>query len=115
MDHVTIKKKGLLFDVALTLVRRALAGERLAQAHRGHLYQLAHRSGMPAVAVTLVHWGFAAWGGVCCVLFLLSAPVWKPVWVAAVLPPQFAWWAYVDRRAQRAGLMRPVLRRRVQG
>ena len=54
---------GVLFDVAFTLLRRFLAGESLAQAHRGHLYQLAHRSGMPAVRVTLVHWGFAVWGG----------------------------------------------------
>ncbi len=102
---------GLLFDVALTLLRRALAGERLTQAHRGHLYQLAHRSGMPAVTVTLVHWGFAAFGGVCCLLFLIAAPVWKPLWVAAVLPPQLAWWAYVDRRARRAGLARPLFKR----
>ena len=101
---------GILFDVALTLVRRALAGERLTQAHRGHLYQLAHRSGMPAVTVTLVHWGFATWGALCCLAFLLAAPVWKPVWVAAVLPPQFGWWAYVDRCAQRAGVMRPLFK-----
>ncbi len=101
---------GILFDVALTLVRRALAGERLAQAHRGHLYQLAHRSGMPAVTVTLVHWAFTAWGGLCCLAFLIAAPVWKPIWVLAVLPPQFGWWAYVDRRTQRAGIARPLLK-----
>ena len=103
---------GLLFDAGLTLVRRWLAGERLSQAHRDHLYQLAHRSGMPAVTVTLVHWGFAAWGGVCCVLFLAAAPVWKPVWVLAVLPPQLAWLGYVDRLAARAGIERPCLQRR---
>ena len=103
---------GILFDVALTLVRRALAGERLTQAHRSHLYQLAHRSGVPAITVTLIHWGFAVWGGLCCVGFLLAAPVWKPVWVLAVLPPQLAWWAYVDRRTQRAGVSRPLLRLR---
>ncbi len=57
---------GVLFDVAFTLLRRCLAGERLTQAHRGHLYQLAHRSGLPALQVTLVHWAFAAWGGLCC-------------------------------------------------
>ena len=103
---------GLLFDVALTLVRRALAGERLAQAHRSHLYQLAHRSGLAAVTVTLIHWGFAVWGGICCLMFLLAAPVWKPLWVLAVLPPQFGWWAYVDHRTRRTGLVRPLLRLR---
>ena len=31
----------VLFDVAFTLLRRALAGERLTAPHRGHLYQVA--------------------------------------------------------------------------
>ena len=30
---------GVLFDVAFTLLRRALTGERLTEPHRGHLYQ----------------------------------------------------------------------------
>ncbi len=53
---------GVLFDVGFTLLRRCLAGERLAEAHRGHLYQLAHRSGMPAVRVTLAALGFRGLG-----------------------------------------------------
>src|ERR1019366_5580448 len=57
---------GVLFDVAFTLARRGLEGERVTQAHRGHLYQVAQRSGVPAVAVTLIHWGFAVFGGLCC-------------------------------------------------
>ncbi len=103
---------GVLFDVVFTLLRRFLAGEKLSEAHRSHLYQLAQRSGMKATNVSLVHWGFTTFGGVCCVLFLLGAPEWKPLWVLAVLPPQFAWWAYVDRLTRRAGIMRPVLTRR---
>ncbi len=95
---------GVLFDVAFTLLRRLLAGEKLAQAHRGHLYQLAYRSGMDPVSVTLVHWGFAAWGAGCCALFLLAAPEWKPLWVAMVLPPQLAWLVLVRRWAGRAGI-----------
>ena len=57
---------GVLFDVAFTLVRRALAGERLTAAHRGHLYQVAQRAGIPAPVVAMVHWGFAVFGGLCC-------------------------------------------------
>jgi UDP-GlcNAc:undecaprenyl-phosphate GlcNAc-1-phosphate transferase len=107
---------GVLFDVAFTLLRRLLAGERLAQAHRAHLYQIANRSGMAATRVTLVHWGFALWGGVCCAAFLLAAPAWKPLWVLLVLPPQLVWLAWVDRLAVRAGIERPVLqwRRRMR-
>ena len=35
-----------LFDVAFTFVRRLLSGERITQAHRGHLYQVAARAGI---------------------------------------------------------------------
>ena len=91
---------GVLFDVAFTLVRRAAGGDALMQAHRGRLYQLAQRSGMPAVRVTLVHWGFAVWGGVCCLGLVAAASPWKPVWVLLVAPPQMAWLAWVLRRAR---------------
>ena len=97
---------GMLFDVAFTLVRRLLAGERLTQAHRSHLYQVAHRSGVPAVTVTLVQWSFVVWGGLCCAAFLVSAGWWKPMAVLLVLPPQLAWAAWVVRRARQAGLGR---------
>ena len=97
---------GVLFDVAFTLVRRLLAGDRLTQAHRSHLYQVAHRSGVPAPAVTLVHWAFAAWGGLCCAVFLAATGPAKPLAVLLVLPPQLAWAAWVARRARRSGLGR---------
>ena len=97
---------GVLFDVAFTLLRRAWAGDRLTQAHRSHLYQVAHRSGMSAVAVTLLHWGFAVWGGICCLAFIAAPAPWKPLWVLLVLPPQCAWLAVVVTRARRAGIER---------
>lgn len=97
---------GLLWDVLLTLARRLLAGERLTQPHRGHLYQVAHRSGMPAPLIAAVHWGFAAWGGACCLLFVAAPSAWKPVVVLLVLPPQLAWTAYVVRLSRRAELGR---------
>ncbi len=100
---------GVLFDVAFTLLRRFLAGERLAEAHRSHLYQLAHRSGLLALRVTLIHWGFVAWGTLCCVAFLLAAPAWKPLWVVLVLPPQLLWLAAVSRLTKAAGITRPSL------
>lgn len=100
---------GVLFDVAFTLVRRTLAGERLAQAHRGHLYQLAFRSGMPAIRITLIHWGFAVWGGVCCALFLITTPALKPFCMMLVLPPQIFWVIAVHRCTSRAGLTRTQL------
>ena len=97
---------GVLADVAFTLVRRAMAGERLTAAHRGHLYQVAQRAGMPSVAVALVHWAFAAWGGVCCVIFIAASSAWKPYVPLLTLPPQALWWWLVRRRAIAAGVGR---------
>ena len=94
----------VLFDVVFTVFRRAAAGERLMQAHRGHLYQIAHRSGLSAIRVALLHWGFAAWGGICCIGLLAAAPWWKPVWLLLVIPPQLGWLAWVRRGAVRAGI-----------
>ncbi len=98
---------GVLFDVGFTLARRFLAGERLTQAHRGHLYQIAQRSGVPAVTVTLIHWGFALFGGLCCVMFLqASSGGWKLVALCLTVPPQLAWTWYVVSIAQRHGIGR---------
>ena len=97
---------GVLLDVAFTLVRRTLAGDRLTEAHRSHVYQVAHRSGLAAVRVTLVHWGFALWGGACCLLLLGASSPWKPLAVLLVLPPQLAWLALVARWARQAGIKR---------
>jgi UDP-GlcNAc:undecaprenyl-phosphate/decaprenyl-phosphate GlcNAc-1-phosphate transferase len=103
---VPLLLSGVLFDVGFTLARRVWAGERLTQAHRGHLYQVAQRSGMPAPAVALVHWGFAAFGGLCCVLFLAASGGWKLITLVLAVPPQLAWLWLVTRRARRAGLGR---------
>ena len=90
---------GVLFDVAFTLVRRWHAGERLTAPHRGHLYQVAQRTGIPAVAVTLVHWGFALFGGLCCLAFIAAPSPLKPYVPLATLVPQAVWVVVVVRRA----------------
>jgi len=89
---------GILFDVAFTLARRLLAGDRLVQAHRSHLYQVAQRAGMPAAQVTLVHWAMVLWGGACCL-----TPG-RPV--VLVVVPQLAWLAFVTAKARRVRLGR---------
>jgi UDP-GlcNAc:undecaprenyl-phosphate GlcNAc-1-phosphate transferase len=97
---------GVLFDVAFTLVRRALAGERLTEAHRGHLYQVANRAGMPAPTVAAVQWGFAALGGVVCLVFVQASSEMKAVLPLLLLIPQVAWAFHVAGRARRAGIGR---------
>ena len=51
---------GLLFDAAFTLVRRAMMGERVAAAHRTHLYQMAQRSGLGVRTVAAAYDGCGA-------------------------------------------------------
>src|SRR5262249_54876167 len=94
----------VLFDVGFTLVRRALAGEPLTRPHRGHLYQVAQRSGVPAATVTLVHWGFAAFGGLCCLTFLKVSGNWKLVMLGATMLPQLLWLSFVVRAAHRKAI-----------
>jgi UDP-GlcNAc:undecaprenyl-phosphate GlcNAc-1-phosphate transferase len=97
---------GVLFDVAFTLVRRALAGERVTRAHRGHLYQVVQRAGMDARLVAATHWGFAALGGLVCVAFVSAPSDVKARLPFLLLVPQLAWVGYVVRRARRAGVGR---------
>jgi len=85
---------GVLWDVLFTLARRARAGDRLAQAHRGHLYQLAIRSGMPMPLVTMIYWGFVLWGALACT----AAQPWETVLL--VLLPQLCWTGYICTRAK---------------
>ena len=95
---------GVLFDVAFTLARRVVAGQRITEPHRGHLYQIAHRSGMDPRAVAATHWGFAAFGGVVALGFFAVPSQAKPLLPVLVLLPQLGWLAYVVTRARRAGL-----------
>ena len=97
---------GVLFDVAFTLVRRGVQGEAITQPHRGHLYQVAQRSGVSGVTVTLVHWGFAVFGGACCMLFIAVPSPYKPPVPFITALPQLVWVWFVVRRARMAGLSR---------
>jgi UDP-GlcNAc:undecaprenyl-phosphate/decaprenyl-phosphate GlcNAc-1-phosphate transferase len=103
---VPLLLNGVLYDVAFTLVRRLLAGERVTQAHRGHLYQVASRAGLPAPWVAVMHWGFTLWGGVCCLVFMAAPPELKPLTLLLPFPVQLAWTFYVVRRARAAELGR---------
>ena len=94
---------GILYDVGFTLCRRALAGERLSEAHRGHLYQVAFRTGVPAPMVALLHWGFVLWGGGVSV-FLEYAPGHAASAITLAILPQLLWTGLVLRRSRTARL-----------
>jgi UDP-GlcNAc:undecaprenyl-phosphate GlcNAc-1-phosphate transferase len=97
---------GALYDVAFTLARRLLRGENITQAHRGHLFQVAHRSGMEPWLITLIYWGFTLFGA-CMAWFFLALPTYyKPLAVPLPLIPPIIWTAYVIYRAERAEIGR---------
>jgi len=96
----------ILADVAFTLVRRAVQGARLTQAHRGHLYQVAQRAGMKAAGVSALYWVFSAWGGTCG-LFMgrhLGGACGALAACAAAAVPLLPWAWLVARRAKQAGI-----------
>jgi UDP-GlcNAc:undecaprenyl-phosphate GlcNAc-1-phosphate transferase len=103
---VPLLLSGVLFDVTFTLIRRMFAGENIAQAHHGHLYQVARRSGVDARLVAILHWAFCIIGGLTAIAFLAAPEHLKLP--AAIIPLilQLAWMAYVIHRARRAKLTR---------
>ena len=99
---VPMMLSGALYDVAFTLVRRLLRGENITQAHRGHLFQVAQRSGMDARLITLIYWGFTLFGACAAWCFLAVPSAYKPLMVPVPLIPPVVWTIYVIQRAKRA-------------
>ena len=97
---------GLLFAVVFTLVRRVMARDRLTEAHRSHLYQIAHRSGLPAWLITLAEWSFVLSGAVAAALLEQREPASAAAAIAALGLPQAIWLVVVVRRARRVRLGR---------
>ncbi len=87
---------------AFTLARRVLAGQTITRPHRSFLFHVAHRAGMDPRRIAMLHWGFAAFGGLVSLAFEAAPGIWKVVLPFAVLPPQLAWLGYVALRARRA-------------
>ena len=101
---VPLLLSGVFLDVVFTLVRRAIAGHNLAQAHRGHLYQVAHRAGMDARLIAIVYWGFAIFGGAMVVVFTHLNGNAKIAVAFAPFLPFLVWLGVVDAMAKRAGI-----------
>jgi len=97
----------ILLDVAFTLLRRARAGDRLTEAHRSHLYQIAQRAGVPAARVTALYWVMSVWGALCGVTAgRVAQPVFTALAIAAAALPLLPWGVYSAHKAQQAGITR---------
>ncbi len=95
---------GPLFDVGFTLARRAIEGHSPTRPHRGFLFHVAQRAGVPDLAIAGVHWGFAVFGGLCSLIFLHVSGIFKPLLTIMPVLPQLLWLAYVHHRSVRAGI-----------
>jgi UDP-GlcNAc:undecaprenyl-phosphate GlcNAc-1-phosphate transferase len=95
----------LLFDSGFTLLRRAIAGERVLTPHRGHLFQIAARLGWTSRDLALLHAGFAlAQAGLAIGLLHLPYSLGLIVLAPALLG-QLVWLGYVLRAMRRVGLV----------
>jgi len=103
---VPLLLSGVLYDVTFTLIRRFFAGENIARAHNGHLYQVVRRAGLDARIVALWHWGFVFLGGAAAIGFLVLPSSGKVFVVLVPLGAQFLWTWYVFRRTARADIGR---------
>jgi UDP-GlcNAc:undecaprenyl-phosphate GlcNAc-1-phosphate transferase len=92
----------MLLDVAFTLFRRARQGQRLTEAHRGHLYQVAQRSGVAASAVAASYVGMSGWAAYCGVRWSTGN---DPVWIVFASAPLILWAVFVAVRASQAKLL----------
>ncbi|MEZ5894365.1 MAG: hypothetical protein R3C58_14635 [Parvularculaceae bacterium] len=64
----------LIFDVGWTLVSRFLRGQRLAEAHREHLYQLLMRGGMTHAEVAVLYIGLVCLCAAASIMMLTLPP-----------------------------------------
>lgn len=91
-----------VFDVALTLIRRARRGENLMEAHREHLYQRLNQTGWGHERVLYVNLavfaasGASAWGG-----FMILHPAAPWAGLAAALAVNAVYWRWVLARERR--------------
>lgn len=90
----------LIYDVLFTLVRRWSAGQSLVTAHRGHLYQVLHRSSLPVTTISILEWGLTLWGGAIACLVAPQTHVWGSIsGITLLILPQLVWTAWSVLRA----------------
>lgn len=86
---------GFIYDVTFTLIRRIISKEPFLQAHRSHLYQMAHRCNISAINITFIQWIFCIWGG--SLMYLLPFTSMQNIILAFILLilPQLLWTLFV--------------------
>lgn len=95
-----------IFDTVFTFCRRLLAGEKLTQAHRGHLYQLLNRSGFSHRSVSLLYAGLALAQGLAALWFSNAADDHARLWIFLPFLLGYTLLAFrITHQARRNGLI----------
>jgi len=83
-----------IYDTTFTFFRRLLAGERVTQAHRTHLYQLCNRLGWSQKVVALSQYGMCMAQGFAAI-WMLSLPRGQRFWVFVPFMMAYATYSWV--------------------
>ncbi|RPF96447.1 MAG: glycosyltransferase family 4 protein [Rhodospirillaceae bacterium TMED63] len=94
-----------IFDTIFTLLRRALGGEDITQAHRTHLYQLLNRIGWSHVQVSLLHFLMTALQGIGALMLVGYGPDERMIVFLPFLAGQIVYATLVIQGARRRGIL----------
>ncbi len=94
-----------IFDTTLTFGRRLAEGRRVTQAHRGHLYQLLNRLGVPHFEVSLAHWTVGVVQGLAALWLIGHGPAGRIGVFLPFLTFEAAYAVLVLRAARRRGIV----------
>ena len=94
-----------IYDTFFTFMRRLLRGDRVIDAHRTHLYQLANRLGHSHRAVTLFHYGVCVLQGIGAIAMVNISGGQRMLVFLPFLAFQVIYTVVVIGRAKKAGLL----------
>ncbi|HEY5606816.1 MAG TPA: MraY family glycosyltransferase [Alphaproteobacteria bacterium] len=94
-----------IFDTAFTMVRRALRGEDITQAHRSHLYQLLNQCGWSHAQVSALHFAMTALQGAAVLWLIRLGPDRRALVFLPFLALEIVYAFLVMRAAKRRGLL----------
>ena len=94
-----------IFDTSFTFIRRLLAGEKVSQAHRTHLYQLVNQLGASHAGVSFLHFGLTAMQGIGAIVMLSLPPEFQIIVFAPFLVLEVVYAIFVLRLVGRRGLI----------
>ena len=95
-----------IFDTTFTLTRRLLAGKKITEAHRDHLYQLFNQSGHSHRTVMLTHYGMCIAQGVGAFAMVQISGNQRLLVFLPFIAMQTIYGFWVIVKARRAGLLR---------